>query len=224
VTSGQPESQSGLDAAAVEPEVAGRLLGDQLPLMRRYAGWLGGDAVVRGLLGPREAPRLWDRHLLNCVVVGELLPVGAEIVDIGSGAGLPGLVLACARPDLSVVLVEPLLRRSMFLEEVVTDLGLQSQVTVLRGRADDPDIARRLRDSEWVTARAVAPLDRLATWCAPFLRSGGQLLAIKGAQAEVELAAAGKRLRSLSLSSRGVVECGVGVIDPPTRVVVLQRA
>jgi 16S rRNA (guanine527-N7)-methyltransferase len=219
-----PDSDSGPGEAISEPQAALDLLGDRLPLMRRYAGWLAGAAVVRGLIGPREAPRLWDRHLLNCVVVGELLPEGAGVVDVGSGAGLPGLVLACARPDLSVVLVEPLLRRATFLEEVVADLELESQVTVVRGRADDVVVARRLRDSEWVTARAVAPLDRLAAWCAPFLRSGGQLLAMKGAQAEAELATASKRLRSLSLISRGVVECGVGVIDPPTRVVLLQRA
>jgi 16S rRNA (guanine527-N7)-methyltransferase len=224
VTAGDPDPGLNLDVGVLEPEIAGRLLGSQLPLMRRYAGWLVGDAVLRGLIGPREVPRLWDRHLLNCVVIEELLPVGARLVDVGSGAGLPGLVLACARPDLSIVLVEPLLRRSAFLEEVVADLGLESQVTVLRGRADDPDIARRLRNSEWVTARAVAPLERLASWCAPLLRSGGQLLAMKGAQAETELSAASTRLRSLSLVSRGVVECGAGVIDPPTRVVVLARA
>ncbi|HET6214755.1 MAG TPA: 16S rRNA (guanine(527)-N(7))-methyltransferase RsmG, partial [Micromonosporaceae bacterium] len=141
------------------PAAARQLFGDQLPLAEVYAGLLATDGVVRGLLGPREADRVWDRHLLNCAAIAELIPFAAFVVDIGSGAGLPGIVLAVARPDLSVVLVEPLARRTAFLDEAVAVLGLAERVTVRRARAEECIGSHSLADV--VTARAVAPLDRL---------------------------------------------------------------
>jgi 16S rRNA (guanine527-N7)-methyltransferase len=177
----------------------------------RYAAWLAGAGVERGLLGPREADRLWDRHLLNCAVVGVLLAPGDRVVDVGSGAGLPGIPLALARPDCTVVLLEPLARRAAFLDEVVADLGLAPRVTVVRGRAED-----HAGTYDVVTARAVAPLERLAGWCLPLLRPGGRLLAIKGARAAAEVAAAP------ALRAR-VEQVGAGIVDPPTTVVTMTR-
>ena len=146
---------------------------DRLPLAVAYADLLATEGVVRGLIGPREAPRLWDRHLLNCAVLGEAVPQDATVCDIGSGAGLPGLVLAIARPDLRVTLVEPLLRRTTFLEEVVSALSLP-HVEVVRGRADD---LHGVRTFDVVTSRAVAPLERLLQWSMPLVvprrRPGG---------------------------------------------------
>ena len=138
----------------------------------------------RGLIGPREVPRLWERHLLNCAVLGELLPEGASLCDVGSGAGLPGIPLALARPDVRITLLEPLLRRTTFLDEVVRQLGLEN-VTVLRGRAEE--MVGKLPPVDVVTARAVAPLDRLAGWGLPLLRPYGEMLALKGDTAEQEL-------------------------------------
>ncbi|MEV4753973.1 16S rRNA (guanine(527)-N(7))-methyltransferase RsmG [Micromonospora sp. NPDC049559] len=204
---------------------ARRLFGTRLDLAAAYAGLLATDGVVRGLVGPREAPRIWDRHLLNCAAVAELIPDGATVLDVGSGAGLPGLVLAIARPDLSVVLVEPLARRTAFLDEAVTRLGLRRSVTVVRARAEeylagDPH-ARPLGDV--VTARAVAPLDRLAGWCLPLARVGGRLLALKGASAEDEITEHRDAVERLGGGEPVVRRCGIEVIDPPTTVVEVVR-
>src|SRR4051794_3351160 len=144
------------------------VFGDHLPLAEHYAQLLATDGVVRGLIGPREAPRLWDRHLLNCAVLSELIDTDAYVVDVGSGAGLPGIVLAIARPDLLVTLVEPLARRCDFLVEAVEALALEERVEVVRARAEE--YTGPLADI--VTARAVAPLDRLAGWCLPLARAG----------------------------------------------------
>jgi 16S rRNA (guanine527-N7)-methyltransferase len=176
---------------------------------------LAGDGVIRGLLGPREVPRLWDRHLLNCAVTAELLAPGATVTDVGSGAGLPGIPLALARPDLRIELLEPLQRRAVFLREVVSTLELEN-VQVVRGRAED---AQRVDRVDIVTARAVAPLSRLAGWCLPLLRPGGSLIALKGSQASAELAAAAADLRRLGAVAWEVVTCGLGLVDPPTTVV-----
>ena len=156
--------------AGVDPAIA--LFGDRLAAARRFAEHLAGSGVERGLIGPREAPRVWERHVLNCAVVAELMPEGARVVDVGSGAGLPGIPLALARPDLHVVLLEPLARRVDWLREVVADLALP--VEVQRGRAEDADVRRRWEGADVVTARAVAPLHRLAGWCLPLLRIGGR--------------------------------------------------
>jgi 16S rRNA (guanine527-N7)-methyltransferase len=172
--------------------------------------------VTRGLIGPRETGRLWDRHLLNCAPVADLLPLRGTLVDIGSGAGLPGIVLAMLRPALDVILLEPLLRRSVFLDECVTELGL-TNTTVVRARAEDK-AARHIR-ADIATARAVAPLDRLTGWAAPLLRPGGELLAIKGQTAEAELAAARPVLSRLGVQTAEVLQAGHGRVITATTVV-----
>jgi 16S rRNA (guanine527-N7)-methyltransferase len=204
-------------AAAAE-----RAFGDRLPLATRYAELLITDGVVRGLIGPREAPRVWERHLINCAVMSEMIPLGASVTDVGSGAGLPGIVLAVARPDLTITLVEPLARRTAFLSEAVTALGLDTTVTVVRGRAEDvaggPPAA-----ADIVTARAVAPLDRLAGWCLPLAAVGGRLLALKGASAAEEVAEHHEAITRLGGGDPVVRLCGAGLIDPPTTVVEIVR-
>jgi 16S rRNA (guanine527-N7)-methyltransferase len=162
---------------------------DRLPALRRYVDLLADDGVTRGLIGPREVPRLWDRHLVNCGLLAPVVPEGARVVDLGSGAGLPGLVLALARPDLSMTLVEPMLRRTTFLTEACELLGL-GDVRVVRGRAED--LTGETFDV--VTARALAPLPKLVTWALPLVTRGGALLAMKGASAADEVAAAATEL------------------------------
>jgi len=198
------------------PAEAASVFGGVLDQARRYAELLATDGVTRGLIGPRETDRLWDRHLLNCAVVTELLPEYGGLVDIGSGAGLPGIVLAMLRPSLAVTLLEPLLRRAVFLEECVAELGL-ANATVLRARAEEK-VAAQLR-ADIATARAVAPLDRLAGWAAGLLRPGGQLLAIKGQSAEAELAAARPVLSRLGVRSTEVLQAGNGRVVSATTVV-----
>jgi 16S rRNA (guanine527-N7)-methyltransferase len=220
-------SASGPDEAAggvfhVEPPPAATaLFGERLDVVRRYVVHLVGSGVERGLLGPREAPRVWERHVLNCAVVAELVPDGARLVDLGSGAGLPGIPLALARPDISVVLVEPLARRVDWLREVVEDLHLP--VRVERGRAEEPGVRARWEGADVVTARAVAPLARLAGWALPLLRPAGSLLALKGASATDEVARDTAAVRRLGGGAPRVVRCGVDVVDPPATVVVVER-
>ncbi|HEY5456696.1 MAG TPA: 16S rRNA (guanine(527)-N(7))-methyltransferase RsmG [Acidothermaceae bacterium] len=168
------------------PALAQVLFGAHLPLARRYAEWLAGAGVERGLIGPREAERLWPRHLLNCVAVAALIPTGSHVVDLGSGAGLPGIVLAIARPDLQITLIEPMQRRVAFLDEVRSDLSLAG-VDTRRVRADELTAAKL--NADIVTARAVAPVGRLAALAAPLLRADGQLLAIKGSGFAAEVSA-----------------------------------
>jgi 16S rRNA (guanine527-N7)-methyltransferase len=200
--------------------VASGVFGDRLGAAARYAEVLAGAGVERGLIGPREAPRLWERHLLNCAVVAELLPDGMRVLDVGSGAGLPGIVLAVARPDLEVTLLEPLARRATFLGEVVEELGLTG-VTVVRGRAEEYAGTTQFPA---VTARAVAPLDRLARWCLPLLEPGGRLLAMKGASAAEEVAEHRTALERLGAREVSVVTCGQGLLEQPTTVVTAVRA
>jgi 16S rRNA (guanine527-N7)-methyltransferase len=190
--------------------------GDSLAKARRYVELLATDGVTRGLIGPRETSRLWDRHLLNCALVAELVPDEGELVDIGSGAGLPGIVLAMLRPRLHVVLLEPLLRRSVFLEECVRALDLPN-ATVVRARAEEKAASRISADV--ATARAVAPLERLVGWAAPLLRPGGQLLAIKGQSAAAELEAAEPVLSRLGVQSAEVLEAGHGRVVATTTIV-----
>jgi 16S rRNA (guanine527-N7)-methyltransferase len=163
----------------------------QLPLIEQYASLLATDGVVRGMIGPREVPRLWDRHILNCALMADLLPADSTLADIGTGAGLPGLVLAIARPDVAVTLIEPLLRRTTFLTEVVEALHLHN-VEVVRGRADDVH-GKAVFDV--VTSRAVAPLPRLLTWSMPLVAQDGKLLALKGSNVTDELAEVQEELR-----------------------------
>lgn len=200
--------------------VARQLFGERLGLARAYAELLRTDGITRGLIGPREADRIWDRHILNCAAVAPELARGAAVADIGSGAGLPGIVLAIARPDITMRLVEPLLRRSTFLSEVVESLGLTG-VEVVRERAEQ-------LPADWevdvVTARAVAPLARLVGWCLPLVRPGGELLALKGERAAEELSEAATQLPGLGASRWEVRVLGAGLVDPPVRVVAVRRA
>lgn len=188
---------------------------ERLPLAQRYADLLATEGVLRGLIGPREAPRLWDRHLLNCAVLADEIPQGATVCDLGSGAGLPGLVLAIARPDLRVTLVEPLLRRTTFLTEVVDELGLD-HAEVVRGRAD---ALHGHRTFDVVTSRAVAPLERLLGWSMPLVAPTGALVAMKGSSIEAEIEEAGPLLERLRCGDPVVSRIGEGRIDSPTTVV-----
>ncbi|MEW2377194.1 16S rRNA (guanine(527)-N(7))-methyltransferase RsmG [Micromonospora sp. NPDC047812] len=215
--------------AVLPPELAGAartLFGDRIDLAAAYAELLATDGVVRGLIGPREAPRIWDRHLLNCAAVAERIPEGSTVLDVGSGAGLPGLVLAIARPDLTVTLIEPLSRRTSFLIEAVQHLGLAKMVRVFRGRADEAATGATgvgPLSGDVVTARAVAPLDRLSTWCLPLAVPGGRLIALKGASAAEEIAEHAQTVARLGGGEPEVHRCGEGVIDPPTTVVEIVR-
>lgn len=184
---------------------------ERLALVERYVGWLADAGTERGLIGPREVPRLWDRHVLNSAVLGEWVPEGLRVVDIGSGAGLPGLVLALARPDLQVTLVEPLLRRATFLEEVVADLGLP--VRVVRARAEE---LHGEESFDVVTSRAVAPLDRLAGWCMPLVASGGAMVALKGASVTEEVEQHGDELVRRGTLPPEVRALGAEVLESPT--------
>lgn len=206
------------------PDLPAWLVG-RADLLAQFADLLAGPGVERGLIGPREVPRLWERHLLNCAVVADpaegLVPEGALAGDIGSGAGLPGLVWAIARPDLRMVLVEPLLRRSTFLEEAVQSLGLSDRVLVWRGRAEEAPST--LPPMDVVTARAVAPLSRLLGWTIPLLRPAGHLVALKGGSAETEVAEAAAEIQEWDLQDVQVRLVGARQVDPPTTVIVGRR-
>lgn len=197
------------------PALARRVFSDALPAAEQYARLLAEDALVRGLIGPREVARLWERHLLNSALITDLVGPSATVCDIGTGAGLPGLVMAIRRPDLEVTLVEPLLRRTTFLDDAVRRLGL-GNVEVVRARAEALHGARTF---DVVTSRAVAPMIRLAGWSLPLVRSGGEFLAMKGSSVETEVEAASAVIRAAGGSYRGVVELGRDVLEPPVRVV-----
>ncbi len=197
------------------PDLARGVFAARWPQAVAYAELLVTDGVTRGLIGPREAPRIWDRHLLNCAVLADAIPEGAEVADIGSGAGLPGLVLALRRPDLHLTLVEPLLRRTTFLHEVVAALGL-SNVEVVRARAEQ---LHGHRDFDVVTSRAVAPLPRLLDWSMPLLRVGGAMVAMKGASAREEVEAAAADLKRWGAGAVEVLELGGDENNPPTTVI-----
>jgi 16S rRNA (guanine527-N7)-methyltransferase len=203
------------------PPSAQLLFGDRVGQAVRYAELLATDGVERGLIGPREVDRLWDRHLLNSAAIEELVSAEAHVVDAGSGAGLPGIPLALARPDLRVTLIEPILRRTEFLREAVDELGLD--VDVVRGRVEEAAARKQVRAVDVVTCRAVAPLDKLARWCLPLVRPGGQLLAIKGERADEEVERHRRVLESLGAGTVRVVRCGGDYLDPPTTVVVAER-
>ncbi|MCV6986352.1 16S rRNA (guanine(527)-N(7))-methyltransferase RsmG [Mycobacterium shinjukuense] len=220
VTSATAERDAAAPDVAV-PDVAAALFGSRLDVARQYAAALVGAGVQRGLVGPREATRLWERHLLNCAVIGELLDRGDRVVDIGSGAGLPGLPLAIARPDLRVVLLEPLLRRSEFLHEVVTDLGLA--VEVVRGRAEEPWVRERLGGSDAVVSRAVATLDKVTRWSLPLLRQDGRMLAMKGERALDEVREHRRVMAAAGAADVRVVTCGANFLHPPAIVVLARR-
>jgi 16S rRNA (guanine527-N7)-methyltransferase len=200
------------------PRSAQEVFGLRLPLIERYVSLLAAVGIRRGLIGPRELPRLWDRHVLNCAVVHPAVPPGSVLADVGSGAGLPGVVLAIIRPDLTVTLVEPMQRRCDFLAEVSAELELVN-ISVRRARAEE------LTDHlgvDVVTARAVAPLERLAAWTLPLLAPGGRLLALKGRTVAHELSRAVPILQAMGAVSWRVGEYGSGIVDPPTRVAIIE--
>lgn len=196
------------------PHAAG-VFSSRLPIAEAYVDLLATEGVVRGLIGPREVPRLWDRHVMNSAVVAPRLPAGATAADVGTGAGLPGLVWAIARPDVRMTLIEPLLRRTTFLEEAVSVLGLDN-VEVLRSRAEDVTATYDV-----VTARAVAALDKLGRWCMPLVAPGGVLLALKGRSAQDEVRSATATLHRLGATSIVVTTYENGEV--PTTVVEVTR-
>ncbi|NIZ90694.1 16S rRNA (guanine(527)-N(7))-methyltransferase RsmG [Kineococcus rubinsiae] len=196
----------GTPPPSVVPAAAADVFGERVELAAAYVAYLADAGVERGLIGPREVPRLWSRHLLNCAYLHELIPQDASVIDVGSGAGLPGIPVALARPDLQIRLVEPLERRFHFLREVVAELGLRDQVAVVRGRAED--VAGEF-SAPIVTARAVAPLATLYGWTMPLVQTEGSLLAIKGRSAPEEIEAAGAALKALGITTTPeVVHCG----------------
>jgi 16S rRNA (guanine527-N7)-methyltransferase len=203
------------------PPEAAKVFGDGMARAVRYTQILAGAGVERGLIGPRETDRLWERHLLNSAALNELLNSGDQIADIGSGAGLPGIPLALARPDLRVTLIEPLLRRSDFLREVIDDLGMD--ITVVRGRAEEQGVRKQVGELDAVVSRAVAGLDKLTRWSMPLLRPGAQMLALKGQRAEAELEEHRRVMAALGAVDARVVTCGGDYLNPPATVVTARR-
>lgn len=211
-----PDPQPAPPLQGAELDAARQLFGDRLDLARRYTEHLASSGIVRGLIGPREVPRLWERHVLNCAVVERLICRDAAVVDVGSGAGLPGLCLALARADLSLTLVEPLERRVQWLDEVVEDLGL-SNVTVLRARAEQAKDF--LPGVDVVTARAVSALVGLIDITLPLLKGSGELLALKGRAAPEEVAKARKKFNRYGVRDAQVLSVGDDLLAEPTTVV-----
>jgi 16S rRNA (guanine527-N7)-methyltransferase len=203
------------------PGAAEAIFGSRMDRAQRYAEILAGAGVERGLLGPREVDRLWDRHILNSVAIGELLDPEERIADIGSGAGLPGIPLALARPDLRLTLIEPLLRRSDFLLEVVDDLDLE--ITIVRGRAEEQSVRQQVGEMDTVVSRAVASLDKLTKWSLPLLRPDGRMVAIKGERAEDEIREHRRVMAALGAVDVKVVRCGADYLDLPATAVVARR-
>lgn len=198
-----------------EPAEAAALFGDRIGLARAYADALVAHGEERGLIGPQELPRLWTRHLLNCAIAAPLFPSRGRVGDVGSGAGLPGIVLAIARPDVTWELIEPMERRVAWLEEQVASLGL-ANVTVHRARAEEAGLEGLL---DAATARAVSALRTLIPWTAPLVRDGGELILLKGRNAENEIEAAAKQIRKFTLSEVRVEVLGEGLLAEETRVV-----
>jgi 16S rRNA (guanine527-N7)-methyltransferase len=201
----------------VKPNALQAAFPDSAQKLEQFEKWLVTAGVERGILGPREVDRIWDRHIANCAVIEELIPENSTVLDIGSGAGLPGVVLAIVRPDLKVGLIEPLQRRCDFLSEVIADLGLADQVKVYRGRAQEfPDLT-----ADIVTGRAVAPLFKFLTWTTGLLRPDSQILAMKGSSAAAEIEAATSQLVGKTAE---IIQVGKGIVDPLTTVVRIKRA
>jgi 16S rRNA (guanine527-N7)-methyltransferase len=196
-----------------EPAVAAAIFGDRIETARSFTVALARYGEERGLIGPQEAARLWSRHILNSAVVAPLF--AGRVADVGSGAGLPGVVLAIARPDVSWVLIEPMERRTQWLTEQVRELGLEN-VEVVRSRSEDWADAGSV---DMVTARAVSALRTLIPWTAPLVRDGGEMILLKGANAAVEIDAARKQIRTYRLSDVRIEMAGEGVVSEPTRVI-----
>ena len=210
------------DSVPPTPEVARAVFGDALPQAERYVARLASEGVTRGLIGPREVARLWERHVLNSAAVAEAVPDGARVVDVGSGAGLPGIPLGLARPDLTMSLVEPMARRVEFLEEAVAELGAPWRV--VRGRAEDRSVAAAVGQVDVVTARAVAALPRLVAWCRGLLRPGSQLVALVGARAVADLPSLVPELEAAGMRDVRARAVGAALGEAATTVVVMTRA
>jgi 16S rRNA (guanine527-N7)-methyltransferase len=191
-------------------------LAESQSTLQLYEAILKREGDTRGLLGPRELEIVWDRHILNCLTLVELIPLNSTVADIGSGAGLPGIVLAVARPDLAVTLVEPTLRRVEFLNETKAELNLEN-LSIIQGRAEDLIKGKRF---EIVTARAVAPMKKLLNLCLPLLKPGGYLLALKGEKANIELTEALEQISKWNATSLGIVKLGLEINTQATVVVV----
>jgi 16S rRNA (guanine527-N7)-methyltransferase len=204
-----------VEITAAELKAAEAIFGDRLELAQRYVEHLATSGTERGLIGPREVPRLWSRHVLNCAVIEREIAQGSHVADVGSGAGLPGLCLAIARPDLELTLIEPLERRVIWLQEVVDDLGLEN-VTVMRTRAE---LAVGQVTADVVTARAVSALSNLAGLTIPLLGGKGEVVAIKGRSAGEEIEKAAKVIRKLGGVETSVVVVGEDLLEEPTTVV-----
>ncbi|MGO4690470.1 16S rRNA (guanine(527)-N(7))-methyltransferase RsmG [Glaciibacter sp. 2TAF33] len=202
------------DNLEAEPAAAAGLFGAQIDVARAFTRNLARQGEELGLIGPLELPRLWSRHILNCAIVAPLMRPGV-VGDVGSGAGLPGLVLAIARPDVSFILIEPMERRVAWLNDQVSALSLPN-VTVLRARAEDAKLQEQL---DQVTARAVSAFKSLIPLTAPLLRPGGELVLMKGAGAPAEVEAAAKAIRRFHLTNVEVIELGTGVLQDVTRVI-----
>ena len=213
------------------PPSAVTVFGEALPLARRYVELLATEGVTRGLIGPREVGRIWERHVLNSAAVAEAVPAGARVVDVGSGAGLPGIPLGLARPDLTVTLVEPMARRVEFLTEVVAELSAggpqdgprAGRWAVVRGRAEDRSVVAAVGAVDVVTARAVAPLPRLVAWCRGLLRPGARLVALVGARAVAELPAVVPQLERAGMRDVEARAVGAELGEAATTVVVMTR-
>jgi 16S rRNA (guanine527-N7)-methyltransferase len=220
-------TSSSVPAPPAPPAAAEAVFGAALPLAEQYVARLATDGVLRGLIGPREVPRLWERHILNSAAVAEAVPEGARVVDVGSGAGLPGIPLGLARPDVTLTLVEPMSRRVEFLDQVVADLARAREQDrrwrVVRGRAEERSVVSAVGSVDVVTARAVAPLPRLVGWCRGLLRPGTQLVALVGARALEELPALIPELEAAGMRDVHPRAVGVSLGEAATTVVVMTR-
>lgn len=204
------------------PPAAAEIFGDNLEKAIAYHESLATDGSVRGFIGPREVPRLWDRHILNCGVIGEAMDEGISVADIGSGEGLPGIPLAIARPDLNITLIEPLLKRSVYLNEVKEALNLDN-VTVVRGRAEEKVVRKQVGLVDIVTSRAVAPLGKLATWSLPLVKIGGRMVAMKGSSVEEEIERDAKEIRKAGGTDIKVYTVGEALLSEPTTLISIRR-